>query len=365
MKNFNPKISLIVLGLATSSLSFGQNQKAEISGSESVKYGLQSNTITPQVLLGQIGANTATNNLKLELKEEKFELQGIAWQADNGATAAIKVSGKNENNNVGIFSGAAINPKFIGDVSFTFPLKAWISYDANSNKNIKEVPYESIKNNISEYKNDLIRDNYFFLTGGVTTSGAKYNLIDSTVSPEKMISKRKYSGFSLYGQFNAINYNYAKNRTIFHSVRANYGNVNNVSDLTEYNISTSTAYAGAAVTQKVEQKRTGYYDMYTEQNRAVLSYEISSCNMDTTNSRVGYLLGVDYLINSKTNDFTRFNAGITFPVKVGTKRVYVAGILTSTDFFNALEVDDFKEENTLSFNLKLATDLKINYGKKK
>ena len=357
-------VFILSIYLLTGLSGLGQNKDTDAAKSitqETLKQG----QLSPYLFLSQITSNPSTNNLEVNLTDTKFKLHGVLYEGrKKGNIANIKLEGANENKTVNIFSGTNLNPKFIGEVSWTYPISKWVSYTlpaGATQAQIQNKTFNTIVNQPTVYGTKRL--NMLFITAGLSGEGAKYNLFDSTANFSDMINTEKYSGWQVYLQGYMINYNFKHKRSVVQSVKYTYGEVNNVSDLTEHTIRQSSAFSSPPNAISVSRSITGYYDNYQKQHRGVLSYELSSYYLDPSSKKVGFLVGADMIFNEKEANYPRLNIGGNFPVKYGQdNRVYIAAILSSTDPTNQMKIVHFDFSGTLSFSLRVATKLNLKFG---
>lgn len=329
---------------------------------------LTKNEYTPGVFLGLVGANPTVNNLTLNTVEKKMTLQGVLFSNGTNFTSAIKLEGEDENKTLNIFSGTRFSSKFTGNISATYLFRPWVkNYLFEKNRvfeNLSGLTYNYLA---SEENFTKVRHRFDYITFGISGSGASYNLLDSTVNFNDMVSKEKFNGWQVYGQYNRINYNPRIERASVHTYSATYGEVNNIEDLAEYTFSNSYLISSSNSSRNVIKSTNGYFDDYIVQHQAVLSYEYNVFPMDTSHIRIGYILGLDFIYNERSPNFMRINGGFNFPVIYGktddgkNKHVYIAAIVSSRDPFNMMNDNEFKLTESFSFSLKLATSLNLNF----
>lgn len=223
------------------------------------------------------------------------------------------------------------------------------------------LKYNMILEDVERYK--VKRKNYSFMTLGLTGEGAKYNLFDSLKTTSFIVKKEKYTGWNTFAQYNLLNYHLTKQRMTVHSFRGEFGELNNIDDLTEYSYTEITS--NPAGSQKLERKLTGYIDPYFTQNKAVLSYELNRYPMDSLKRQIGFLFGTDFTYYARSSNQMNFHVGLNFPVLVkgssSNPPLYISAILGTVDTFNWAEKDDFFLKNNLLFVLRFARPLFFNY----
>ena len=341
-----PLFKLAILLFATS-LS-AQNRNDSLKQSISTTYGEYS----PRLFLGTISENPTTPNLTLDLTKEEIKLGGaLLGTEDSRWLLGTNVSVSNEDNAGSIFSGSNLSPKFSGSLMLTGTMFNWIS----TNDTTKS--YAELK--AGEAGAGAKRHNYISATLGLNADGAKYYLIDTTRGPDKMVYKKKYSGWQTSLQFNWLVHNYEYNRTWSHALRFSYGEVNNVEDLTEYSITQVYTNPTGSPKNTIERKLTGYFDEYVLQHQAKISYEVGIYSRKER-PHVGPLFGLDFIYNEKEKNDYRVNAGLIFPIKGKEKDlVYVAFILRTSDPFNLNKADDFKFSESLAGFIRVGVPLNI------
>jgi hypothetical protein len=212
-------------------------------------------------------------------------------------------------------------------------------------------------------KYNVKRKNYSFLTFGASAEGASYNLFDSLKTTSFITTKENYKGWNFFAQYNIMSYRLEKKRMTVHSFRTDFGEFNNVDELTEYSYTeTKTNPSGSQV---LERKTTGYIDPYFTQNRAAISYELNYYPMDSTKRQVGFLIGTDFLYFSRVSNQMDFHIGLNFPLLMKGSALkppfYISAILGTNDTFNWAKNIDFTLKNNFIFTLRFAAPLSFSY----
>lgn len=361
------KLLIGIFCLCIAHAAFAQKKPKDPDYRDEGAVNLYNNTL-PALLQGNIFENALTNSVTLNAKDQAIEFAGIAYAGDSNRNSfRVKLSASAENNIAAIFSENKVVPKVSGNISYNSVFKSWISYDKTKESQLIKYPvserYNILDQNPEEYGS--IRKNTWLFNTGITFSGAKYFLID-TLKPDlnSMVYSRKFSGWETYAQGSWVVYNYKRKHLLYYTLRAGYGEVNNIGDLTEHSITLTRSYTASAGTNKnvFERKITGFFDSYQVQHRGTISVEIGYMPKWKSN-QIGFLFGGDIIYNEKNKNNYTINLGTNIPVmKKGddTKPLlFVSAIVASNDPFNMNNIDDFQLGKSIDIYLRIGLPINL------
>ncbi len=312
---------------------------------------------SPTIFLGLFTENVNTTQISANVTEEKLELAGKIFESDSSRfLLGMRFSGTAENGVASLLSGTKVVPKASIGLAGTYTIRNWIS--TNSATTMK---YNSL---LKATGVDRKRHNNISVTIGLKAEGAKYMLIDTSLTIRKMVTKKKYTGWEQHVQFNWLIYNYNSRLLWNHGLKFSYGQMNNVGDLNEYAISSSSNFQDSTFKQNFDLKKTGYYSSgYMVQHFGTVSYEMGIYPTALDSRLPGFLIGTEMKYYSKQkNEFSGY-LGTTFLIRVSTTPdkpkppIYVSVVIQTTDPANWKGEEEFQLKDSFSGFLRFSRPL--------